>query len=271
MLFVAFLHSKSLAPETIKSYLAAVRFHQIARGLADPKISQMPQLEYVIKGIKRSSPVSSRCRLPITPTILMDLKRVWQRGKNPYKAALLWAASCLCFFGFLRSGEVVAPSETEFDQSTHLCLTDVKVDSHLKPSRLEICIKASKTDPFRQGFTIHLGATYRALCPVEAMLGFLILRGDGPGALFKWQSGKFLTRAVFVDKLRSALTAAGHSAEKYAGHGFRIGAATTAAQCGMEDSLIKTLGRWESSAYMRYIRTPKATLQAVSGRLVSRM
>jgi len=91
-----------------------------------------------------------------------------------------------------------------------------------------------------------------------------MLRGDGPGTLFKWQSGKFLTRAVFVDKLRSALTAAGYSAEKYAGHSF-----TTAAQCGMEDSLIKTLGRWESSAYTRYIRTPQATLQAVSRRLVS--
>jgi len=44
---------------------------------------------------------------------------------------------------FLRSGEVVTPSEAEFDQSTHLSLTDVKVDSHFKPSRLEIRIKAS--------------------------------------------------------------------------------------------------------------------------------
>jgi len=169
----------------------------------------------------------------------------------------------------LRLGEVVAPSETEFDQSTHLSLTDIKVDSHLKPSQLEIRIRASKTDPFHQGFTIHLGATY--LCPVEAMLGFLILRGDGPGTLFKCQSGKYIMRAVSEDKLCSALTAAGHSAVKYAGHSFGIGVATTVAQCGMEDSLIKTLGRWESSAYMRYIRTPQATLQAVSGWLVSSM
>jgi len=117
----------------------------------------------------------------------------------------------------------VTPSEMEFDQATHLSLADVKVDSHMKSSLLEVRIKASKTDPFHQGFTIHLGAMYRALCPVEAMLGFLILRGDGPGTLFKWQSGKFLTRAVFVDKLCTALTAAGLPAEKYAGHSFRIG------------------------------------------------
>ena len=153
MLFVAFLHSKSLAPGTIKSYLAAVRFHQIARGQPDPKICQMPQLEYVIKGIKRSSPAGSRCRLPVTPAILISLKRVWQKSKDPYEAALLWAASCLCFFGFLRSGEVVTPSETEFDQDTHLSLADIKVDSHVKPSQLEVRIKASKTDPFHQGVT----------------------------------------------------------------------------------------------------------------------
>ena len=179
----------------------------------------------------------------------MGLKRVWQRGKDPYEAALLWATSCLCFFGFLKSRKVVVPSETEFDQSTHLNLMHVKVVSHLKFSRLEMCIKASKTDPFRQGFTIHLGA-YRALCPVEAMLGFLILRGDGPDTLFKWQSGKFLMRQFLWTSSHRSWTLC--SKIRWA-----------------VSELV--LGRWESLAYMWYIRTPQATLQAVSGWLVSRM
>ena len=42
----------------------------------------------------------------------------------------------------------------------------------------------------------------------------------------------------------------------YSGHGFRISTATTAAACGLEDSLIQTLGRWESTAYLRYITQP---------------
>ena len=106
---------------------------------------------------------------------------------------------------------------------------------------------------------------------MEAILSFLVLRGTGPGPLFKFENGKFLTRAKFVDKLRAALSMAGYPEKKYAGHSFRIGAATTAAQCGMEDSLIKTLGRWESSVYLCYIRTPATTLQAVSRRLVSKI
>ena len=47
--------------------------------------------------------------------------------------------------------------------------------------------------------------------------------------------------------------------EHYSGHSFRIGAATTAAECGLQDSMIKAVERWESSAYQVYVRMPKDT------------
>ena len=53
MLFVSSLHKEGLEPGTVKSYLAAMRFEQISRGMGDPGISRMPQLEYVLKGLKR--------------------------------------------------------------------------------------------------------------------------------------------------------------------------------------------------------------------------
>ncbi len=48
----------------------------------------------------------------------------------------------------------------------------------------------------------------------------------------------------------------------YAGHSFRLGAATTTTQLGIKDSLIKTLGQRESSAYtvLLYFRTLRGTL-----------
>ena len=79
ILFVAYLHQKTLSSGTIKSYLAAIRYHQISQGLKDPNVSKMPHLEYVIKGIKRLSPQSTRYRLPITPSILIKLKEVWKQ------------------------------------------------------------------------------------------------------------------------------------------------------------------------------------------------
>ena len=264
MWFAAHLFTEKLSHGTIKSYLAAIRYEQIHLGLGDPKIYQMPQLEYLLKGIKRSTPLSTRARLPITPQMLWDMKNVWQRAPIGHHEKLMWAAACLCFFGFLRSGEVVMPSEREYDPDVHLCYQDIKVDSHQSPTYLQVTLKASKTDPFWQGVTLYVGATQSNICPVAAVLSFMVTRGDTPGPLFREIShqGKLCSR------VRSALREAGYPAEKYAGHSFRIGAATAAGKCGIQDSLIKTLGRWESSAYTSYIRTPPETLYKVSRKLV---
>ena len=266
--FAAHLFTEKLSHGTIKSYLAAIRYEQIHLGLGDPKIYQMPQLEYLFKGIKRSTPLSTRARLPITPQMLRDMKKVWQRAPIGHHEKLMWAAACLCFFGFLRSGEVVMLSEREYDPDVHLCYQDIKVDSHQSPTYLQVTLKASKTDPFRQGVTVYVGATQSNIFPVAAVLSFMVTRGDTSGPLFREEDGKYLTRANFVAGVRSALREAGYPAEKYAGHSFRIGAATAAGKCGIQDSLIKTLGRWESSAYTSYIRTPPETLYEVSRKLV---
>ena len=41
----------------------------------------------------------------------------------------------------------------------------------------------------------------------------------------------------------------------------------TAAAMKVEDSIIKTLGRWESAAYLLYVRIPREELKEISGTL----
>ena len=69
------------------------------------------------------------------------------------------------------------------------------------------------------------------------------VRGNDPGPLFKLRDGRFLTKDLFITRVRPALSVLGCNESSYAGHIFRIGAATTAAEQGSEDSVIKTLGR----------------------------
>ena len=49
-----------------------------------------------------------------------------------------------------------------------------------------------------------------------------------------------------------------------------IGAATSTAAAGVEDALIKRLGRWQSSAYLRYVRVARKSLANVSVCLATR-
>lgn len=270
--FAAHLAGSGLRASTIKCYLSAIRQLQLAKGMGDPGIGKMARLEQVLKGIKSDQAKKGENqspRLPITPELLSAIKGVWEREAVTRDRAMLWAAASLCFFGFLRSGEVCIPSEKAFDEGAHLTRRDVQVDDLSNPQSIQIRIKASKTDPFRQGVLVYVGRTNKPLCPVSAILSYLVMRGNEPGPLFSFKDGRPLSRPCFVMEIRRALAAAGVDPKPYSGHSFRIGAATTAAKHGVEDSTIKMLGRWKSSAYQLYIKTPREQLASVSQRLVS--
>ena len=180
---------------------------------------------------------------------------------------MLWAACTLGFFGFLRCGEFTCGQA--YDPGCHLSLGDIAIDSPSNPSTMRVTLKQSKTDPFRQGIDIFLGATGATLCPVLAMVAYLALREKSQGPLFVRSNGNPLSRAFLVDSLKGALQQCGVDPTNYNGHSFRIGAATTAAACGIEDATIKMLGRWQSSAYTLYIRTPRDQLASIAARLAA--
>lgn len=93
-------------------------------------------------------------------------------------------------------------------------------------------------------------------CQVQFLLGYLSLRGYGPGPLFILGDGSPVSRAAFTEKLSMAITYCGLDPSRYKGHSFRIGAASHAADAGMSDAQIRALGRWKSNAYQKYIRIP---------------
>lgn len=269
--FVSHLANESLCHSTIKCYLSAVRHLHIAEGQGDPGICSMARLEQVMRGIKavqaRAPPKGKLVRRPMTPDLLLKLKQSWSTGGDAWDNAMLWAASSMCFFGFFRAGEITVPAESKFDEGAHLTFRDVSVDCIKNPQILKVKLKASKTDPFRVGVEVFIGRTGNALCPVAAVLAFMAIRGQGPGPLFKFRDGRPLTRARVVTEVKRALSAAGVDCAHYSGHSFRSGAATTAAKQGIGDATIKMLGRWKSSAYQLYVKTPREELAAISRRL----
>ena len=100
------------------------------------------------------------------------------------------------------------------------------------------------------------------------MVSYLCFKGMSSGALFRFSDGRLLTRQRFVEALRTGLEEAKVPQDQYRGHSQRIRAATTAAAKGLEDSIIKTLGRWESVVYLQYVKIPRQQLAGYSRLLV---
>ena len=268
------MHVRTLAVDglayvTVRSYIAGVRYAQIKKGWPDPQWGNMPRLGQVLRSIRRvraEKGCREKVRLPISPEPMLQLKKNWQR-RNGFDATMLWAATCLCFFGCLRAGEVTAPERGKFDPKAHLTFDDMPVDRAEDPTRLSVRLKASKTDQFREGTVIHLGRTGQALCPVAAMLAYLVRRKEGEGPLFRFEDGRLLTRPWLVREVKEALEEGGVGSTGISGHSFRIGAATTAAERGVEDSTIKELERWKSNVFQRYVRRDRKKLAELSEKL----
>ena len=102
------------------------------------------------------------------------------------------------------------------------------------------------------------------VCPVEAVLAYIAVRGAAEGPFFQFANGQLLSKQKFVSAFRQALQAIGLPYQDFAGHSFHIGA-----KAGIEDSVIRTLGRWNSAAFLTYIRTPRESLARFSSRIAS--
>lgn len=192
---------------------------------------------------------TSRPRLPITGDVQAGLYSSLSRRPHSFERTLLWAVCSMAFFGFFRLGELLVPSIRGHVPASHLSWADVCVDNISTPSLLRVRLRVSKCDQAGRGVDVFLGSPF---CPVAAVLSYMALRGPREGPFFLAADGSPLTKSVFVAALRELLRSCGLDPSSYSGHSFRIGAATTAGLAGVEDSTIKSLGRWSSNAFQIY-------------------
>lgn len=150
-----------------------------------------------------------------------------------------------------------------------MCVGDLEIfEDHIL-----LHLKKSKTDPFRQGVTIPSYKSGNIICPCFAVKNYLSLRKKMSSitsdALFVSDDGNPLSRQFFINHVKIILDNLGLQSKNYNGHSFRTGAATTAQEVRLEDHLIKTLGRWSSDCYTRYIHTSPRVIQQAQNQLVS--
>lgn len=277
--FIAHCHANlHLCFSTIKLYLSSIRFAYLQSGVSNPfhnpDGTPYGRLPSIFRALKKTQRPSTFVRMPITATVLTRMFHILSNGLfTPFTDKMLLCACSFAFYGFLRCGEFTV-RKLPFDASCNLCINDVSVST----DKISLRLKVSKADPFRKGVTIHYFRN-SPVCPITCFHNYFQVRkalGCAPELpLFVCSDGTPLTRSSFCLFLKQILSVAGLNPEQYSGHSFRIGAATTAAACSIEDHLIKTLGRWSSDCYIRYIRISDNELrhaqQAMSSAMTDRL
>ena len=167
---------------------------------------------------------------------------------------LLWTAFTLSFYGFLRANE---------------CLSLTWSDVLIHNDYISITLRQSKIDPFQRGQLVYVYATSTTACLVRAMHNYknMFITKQPHHLVFCAGTISPLSYQQLTTILRSLLSQAGLCPSLHPSHSFRIGAATTAAAVGLAPSLIKTLGRWNSNAYMVYAFCPQSVIATVPQRL----
>ena len=166
------------------------------------------------------------------------------------------------FFGFLRCAEFTCGDG--FDPDYNLCVADLS----LQEDPALLTLKYSKTDPFRRGVVIKMFCNGSQMCPRCQLVHYMGIRNiyfpvkSHSDPLFIIQDGSAMSRKIFKKMLKQAFQAAELPHDHITGHSFRIGAATSSAATQIRDHMIKTLGRWKSDSYCRYIQTPPTAIQA---------
>ena len=222
--------SNTVSYGTIKVYLAAVKNLHTEFGFP-LDFTSMPLLYKTLRGIKCLQSVPKRTRYPITITVLQQIySKLQPFHSQDVDSSMLWAAFTLAFFGFLRSSEFTCNGK--FDPHIHLSRADINfIPNIFSPIFLEITIKKSKTDPFRETAKLTIARSNSNVCAVSALQDYL-LQTYGQGTsnpLFKFTDGRSLTRTSLTNNVRALLHVCGLDSANFASHSFRIGAATTAA------------------------------------------
>jgi len=241
--FIACLDIRGYAGSTILTFISALGHYYKVQDL-NPPLSNYNVNRVVSSLAKKSGPDA---RLPITLPILEDIITYLLSTHNrAYHLLLFKAVYLLAFFACLRISEFAECTGLNPHVLQHNAIT-------LYPNYFTVSFTTYKHSC--HPIVIVVKAIPNAsLCPHQAISNYLKVRPAINGPLFIREGGTPLTRSYFNENLKQALQHIGIPHKNYTSHSFRIGGATNALLTGHTMEQIQLLGRWQSSAFRKYLR-----------------
>ena len=247
--FISYLHTQGYSPASIVAHSSSIGYLHRLTGLHNPMKSTIVQK--LLSGVTKVSPPSPP-RLPITIGILVCLiQGVDQVVPLYYQRVLIKAMLTIGFFGLMRIGELTKTK----DNIIPLSIQQITFTPHL----VTISITHFKHNQKLKPVDIPLiPYPLQDICPIHNLSQYLSLRGFDLGPLFRFHNSSPVSRQFFAKTLARLITFAGFQSERYKAHSLRIGGASYYASIGYTDTQIRLLGRWDSNAFVKYIRSTRA-------------
>ena len=269
-LWVSFLASppRAVTLGTCKVYLSAVVARHAEMGYDHPLADAPPLLTRVMAGIKRMAAQERGPKLPITTALLEDMRPHMDLQQR--SDILLWAMMWTATSGLLRISEFTTQKDSDAARVLTLQQLTFHIPGRGPLSLAEACsadedvqyailrLNASKTDPFRAGVDIVLSSP----TTLQALLAYgthLPASGDRTAPLFHDADRSAVSRRWLMKRVDGLLRKTGRNPKQFSSHSFRKGGAVSLQTAGVEDSLIRRVGRWKSDAFHLYVRDPSFT------------
>ena len=276
LIFVAWLLSRNLQSRTISTYLSGLRQVHLAHGIAIP-VLRSDLVKQILTGACHLDSIRARLqekpvRLPVTPTLMKLLKlEIKESDHCVEKKRLLWAISTLLFNGAFRIHELLSRSVRQFDPNFTLLYSDVKVKPIVirreKITTIQVRLKSPKTDRIGADSIVDVYESGGPLCPIRAFLKWRNtashMRENAP--IFIDEHGFPLTGKKFNNYLKNLLSKyIDYSKGKISSHSFRAGIASLLGTLGYSGDDIQAVGRWNSRAYLTYLKLPRTNRLAMA-------
>jgi hypothetical protein len=184
----------------------------------------------------------------------------------------VWTACLLAFFGSMRMGELLAPTEHSFDPSSTMTWSSLKWRTD---GSILLHIKIPKTHTKEGDYVDIFPFPQEDCCPVAAVKFLKSLQinsgiYDNNMPIFRVDNGKFLTVCSLNSCLKFLMKDVCDEKNKISSHSFRAAIPSVIGQSPImsTSSEIKTWGRWKSTAFQHYTRLKLAKKKNIHKKIV---
>lgn len=247
--YVSYL-SLTYKASAIKSVLSAISYKHKIKNMPDPTKSYM--IKKLLAGMGKTTVDTQEKFKPLTYKILATLlPKIESVTKDTYEKILFKAVFTLAYTACMRVSEYAVSAN-----DTHTLLAkNVKFMPTTEGQRQTVKVTLETFKHSTSQETLYIVSQEGSIiCPVKALKNYLKIRPEAQGPLFIHRDKKPLTRNAVSHILRAAIKMIDLDPAQFTPHSLRIGRATDLAIQNQAEHIIKKTGRWNSDAYVKYIR-----------------